>query len=1659
MRTAPPQVINSTSTPRQHTPRISPDITALNDGGFLATWQSIQNGSYYDIYAQRYAANGDTVDSEFLVNATTANQHNWPIATSLSDGGFLISWTSQNQDGDGYGIYAQRYDAAGAVVTAEFQVNTFTGSNQNYSDVTSLAGGGFVITWQSYDVSDSGVYARMYDGSGVPINDEEFLVNSYTSSGQIQPAIAGLHDGGFVVAWESWYQDGSGDGIYAQVYDSEGSKIGAEFRVNSTTANDQQLAAITALEDGGFVVSWEPYGQDGSADGIYAQRYLLNQPGDDAPVGISFSSTDISEDAAIGTVVATLTGIDPDPGDSFSYRLNTAGSPFEIVGNELRTIGTLDFETAASYDISIRIEDSTSPAPLSHTDTYTINVNDENEVEPLGSAIPMDAPPGQTFSLYSYDPRGTSLANGFYVVVYSTHDDVNGGSTIYGQLFDQDDQKAGGPFAIAIGSVGTVPEATFNMSANVTPINNGSSFVVTWIEDHYVTKPGSGETTPYGSEYQLLGARYDIDSDIVNTSSAVSFGILDSPDETILDSRVTGLTNGGFAVAYLLGNGPDTDVYMQLFDNSGTSTTDPMLVNGSGSNIDYLISVAPYSVSGFSDSFVVLYGTEEGIKGQFYDGSGNVIGQEFFSADTAIADDLGTDPWETLLSSRQLIDLSVSSSDSGDYLNYSLFQPDWLNYDSPQSMGELAYAPGGSIDTFSIFPLDNNEFIVIWAATSGIGEQQLYSRHFAADPAVGAADGPPADLILHGNSVIEEEYGAVVSVLSVLDPDDAGQDLTYSITAGNTGGLDGFFEISGNTLKLRDDIKFDYENQPLDGGLNLEITVTDGIYTLSRNFSVGIIDKPEYGDISWTPVNRSLAEVSPWAHASYTASQPQVTALAQGGYVIVDEFIGSYVYGTIYDESGNVVVSSYNISPSNPLDSLSTAGLENGNFVTVWAQVDTIDDGFGSSWEETKIYHAIDDKDGNDATQYSTNFDTDVDPTNPDPIVVSKPGGYIIAWVGDSDGDGTGIYAQSFDLTGTPWTHGVLSINEEIQGNQTQPVLASFADGSFLTVWADDNGLDGDGRGIFARYYDNSDSSFEPQFQVNLDLTSGDQINPAVAVNESGDIMISWKDSGWNDNIIARSFTYKGSGWVSLSPYDIWVTENYSSMENQGIVAVGDNFLLYWTATNESSYGIRGQLISPNGTSVNDKFSLDIITSSLSADPPLNVSVTTLDNNPGELVVTWEDESSQVYRQHVTLYKEVQLDERDNRYEVPDESYPVLLDGQLGDDRLEGGTGNDLLLGGEGDDILIGGMGDDIIKGGLGIDNMDGGDGDDTFIIWGSFAANDYVDYVNTYIDESVDAAGDSLLEGNPTGQEHYPTIVTNGTYSEIINGNAGNDTVETYGFVDTSIFNGSDFTGIINIVDVENLVMHSEVTLDAGQLEDFGFTTISGSGDEFHILNIVGEGLVDLTGIIIDNIDVININPGVELILTEEQEAALNINMAESSVEENPAEAETGEILSDAFEPAAISVETERTEDTSAAEAGSQSESAGEPLFGDDLVSSLETETAPVEPIDHPGAVILFGDVPEEDAGIGSDLAAADTEDSQAETAGQPIFGDDETGSGSADTYLPEPLLADTGEDVSMDVTIEQPLLTVDDLAVEPDTDPALLWLDSQVDDVDTAS
>ena len=45
--------------------------------------------------------------------------------------------------------------------------------------------------------------------------------------------------GYFVVVWDSYLQDGSGFGVFAQAYDNAGSLVGSEFQVNQQTLGYQ----------------------------------------------------------------------------------------------------------------------------------------------------------------------------------------------------------------------------------------------------------------------------------------------------------------------------------------------------------------------------------------------------------------------------------------------------------------------------------------------------------------------------------------------------------------------------------------------------------------------------------------------------------------------------------------------------------------------------------------------------------------------------------------------------------------------------------------------------------------------------------------------------------------------------------------------------------------------------------------------------------------------------------------------------------------------------------------------------------------------------------------------------------------------------------------------------------------------------------------------------------------------------------------------------------------------------------------------------------------------------------------------------------------------------------------------------------------------------
>jgi hypothetical protein len=211
--------------------------------------------------------------AEFRLNTNTFLDQTHPRVAGLDNGSFVGAWNSDNQDGD----YAQRYLSNGAKTGLEFRANSETSSMQFGAAIAALTNSRSVIVWYSFgqDGSGFGVYAQRYTKTGAE-NGGEFRATVSTAGDQLNPAIAGLSNGGFVVVWEAASKDGDGKAVVARQYKSDNARWG-EFKVNTFTTNDQITPAVALLGNGRFVVVWVSVNQDGSGYGVYAQRFGRNR--------------------------------------------------------------------------------------------------------------------------------------------------------------------------------------------------------------------------------------------------------------------------------------------------------------------------------------------------------------------------------------------------------------------------------------------------------------------------------------------------------------------------------------------------------------------------------------------------------------------------------------------------------------------------------------------------------------------------------------------------------------------------------------------------------------------------------------------------------------------------------------------------------------------------------------------------------------------------------------------------------------------------------------------------------------------------------------------------------------------------------------------------------------------------------------------------------------------------------------------------------------------------------------------------------------------------------------------------------------------------------------------------------------------------------------
>ncbi|MBX9458386.1 MAG: tandem-95 repeat protein [Rhizobium sp.] len=275
-----------------------PRIVALGDGGWVVTWRSEnQDGSSYGVYQKVYNANGSERIGEQLVNTHTTGSQHMPQIATLTDGGWVVTWQSDGQDGSGFGIYQQVYNADGSKQGTETLVNTFTGGNQTLTlsaatdadtiaandyyhtlrPVVALPDGGWVVLWRSdsQDGDLGGTYVQAFNADGSK-RGSETAVSSVAAGDQVRPRIAVLDDGGWVVTWMANQPGGNVNDIYQQAFNANGTKQGTEVRVNTQIVNRQENPQVTALDDGGWVVTWQSYTQDGADYGVYQQVYNEN---------------------------------------------------------------------------------------------------------------------------------------------------------------------------------------------------------------------------------------------------------------------------------------------------------------------------------------------------------------------------------------------------------------------------------------------------------------------------------------------------------------------------------------------------------------------------------------------------------------------------------------------------------------------------------------------------------------------------------------------------------------------------------------------------------------------------------------------------------------------------------------------------------------------------------------------------------------------------------------------------------------------------------------------------------------------------------------------------------------------------------------------------------------------------------------------------------------------------------------------------------------------------------------------------------------------------------------------------------------------------------------------------------------------------------------
>ncbi|MCA9188624.1 MAG: hypothetical protein KDA99_23520, partial [Planctomycetales bacterium] len=245
-------IVNQTIFGSQDVSEVETAIGITPDGEYVVAFHGNGVGETDGIFARRYDADGNALADAAKVNTYTSGSQSQPTIGVASDGSYLIAWSGRGA-GDRQGIFAQKFSSDATASGSPMLVNTTVGGDQEHPDVAVTPAGAAVVVWNGNGTGDfAGIFGQLISAAGAKVGTE-FRVNTTTTNEQNYPVVAIDDTGRFVVAWSSRHQDGDDWGIFAQRFAADGTALGAEFQVNTTTTSSQTEPAIAMAADGQFV--------------------------------------------------------------------------------------------------------------------------------------------------------------------------------------------------------------------------------------------------------------------------------------------------------------------------------------------------------------------------------------------------------------------------------------------------------------------------------------------------------------------------------------------------------------------------------------------------------------------------------------------------------------------------------------------------------------------------------------------------------------------------------------------------------------------------------------------------------------------------------------------------------------------------------------------------------------------------------------------------------------------------------------------------------------------------------------------------------------------------------------------------------------------------------------------------------------------------------------------------------------------------------------------------------------------------------------------------------------------------------------------------------------------------------------------------------------